>query len=334
MIFSSSYKMKQINKDIESSNFSPYYLLCGEEDYLKSQALSKLKTAILKDGLDMNYLYLEGKKFKEEDFLSFGQTMPFLAEYRLAVLKDTNFFKESCESFIDALNAISPTTIVIFVESACDKRNRLYKLVKEKGYVSELNTLDEKSLLIWLKKRFMEEGKKISDRDISYFLECIGKDMNQLKNEAEKLCCYVGEKDLITRQDMDEIMVFQVEGKVFDMLSAIGNRNRQKAMELYHDLLAVKEPPMKILFLLVRQFNLMLQTKSARQAGLSNSEIAQKVGIPPFAVGKTLEQAKQFEIEKLHAILEECAEMDLKIKQGMIKDQMALEVLIVSFLND
>ena len=325
--------MERINKDIASGQFSPYYLLWGEEDYLKSQALSKLQKAILKDGSDMNYLYFEGKKFKEEEFLSFGQTLPFFADYRLVVLKDTNFFKESCESFMEALDAISPTTIVIFVESVCDKRNRLYKLVKEKGYVSEMNSLDEKSLLIWLKKRFLEEGKKISDRNIAYFLECIGKDMNLLKNEMEKLCCYVGEKDEITRQDMDEIMVPQVEGKVFEMLSAIGTKNRQRVMELYHDLLETKEPIMKLFVLLVRQVNLLVQTKSAGGAGLSKGEIAQKVGIPPFAVGKTLEQAKQFDSQTLHEILEECAEMEQNIKQGRIKDQMALEVLLVSFLN-
>ena len=323
--------MEKINKDIASYTFSPYYLLCGDEDYLKSQALSKLQKAILKDGMDMNYTCFEGKKFKEEEFISFGQTLPFFAEYRLAVLKDTNFFKESCDSFIEALNSIASSTIVIFVESACDKRNRLYKLIKEKGYVSELNALDEKSLLIWLKKKFIEEQKRISDADIAYFLECIGKDMNLLKNEVEKLCCYVADKEEITRKDMDEVMVLQVEGKVFDMLSAIGNRNKQKALELYHDLLAVKEPAMKIFFLLVRQFNIILQTKSAKEKGLSNSEIAQKVGIPPFAVGKTLEQTKQFKIAELGAILEECAEMERKIKLGIIKDQMALELLIISF---
>ena len=323
--------MERINKDIASATFSPYYLLCGDEDYLKSQALSKLQKAILKDGLDMNYTCFEGKKFKEEEFISFGQTLPFFAEYRMVVLKDTNFFKENCDGFIEALNSIASTTIVIFVESVHDKRNRLYKLVKEKGYISELNALDEKSLLIWLKKKFIEEKKKISDADIAYFLECVGKDMNLLKNEVEKLCCYLADKEVVTRRDMDEVMILQIEGKVFDMLSAIGNRNKQRALELYHDLLAVKEPAMKIFSLLVRQFNIILQTKSAKENGLSNSEIAQKVGIPLFAVGKTIEQTKQFEKAELGSILEECAEMERKIKLGIIKDQIALELLIVSF---
>ena len=324
-------RMEQINKDIKNSTFSPYYLLCGDEDYLKSQALDKLKKAILKDGMDMNYTCYEGKKFKEEEFIAFGQTLPFFAEYRLVVLQDTGFFKESCESFLEALERIAPSTIVIFVESACDKRNRLYKLVKDKGYVSELNEMDEKSLLIWLKKMFLEEKKVIQDADIAYFLQCIGKDMNLLKNEVEKLCCYCANQEKITRAMMDEILIFKVEGKVFDMLSAIGNRNKEIALNHYHDLLAVKEPVMRIFFLLVRQFNIILQVKSAKENGLSNSEIAQKAGIPPFAVGKTFDQTKQFTFAELHEILEECAEVERKIKLGMIKDQIALELMIVSF---
>lgn len=323
--------MERINKDIASSTFSPYYLLCGDEDYLKSQALSKLQKAILKDGLDMNYTCFEGKKFKIEEFISFGQTLPFFAEYRLVVLKDTGFFKESCDSFVEALNSIAASTIVIFVETDLDKRNRLYKLVKEKGYVSELNALDEKSLLIWLKKKFIEEKKKVSDADITYFLQCIGKDMNLLKNEMEKLFCYLAEKEEVTRKDMDEVMVLQIEGKMFDMLTAIGKRDKQKALELYHDLLAVKEPIMKLFAMLVRQFNIILQVKSAKENGLSDGEIAKKAGIQPFVVGKTMEQAKQFEKQELYDVLEECAQMDKKIKSGIIKDQIALELLIVSF---
>ena len=324
-------KMEQINKDIEAGTFSPYYLLCGDEDYLKSQALSKLQKAILKDGIDMNYTCFEGKKFKLEEFISFGQTLPFFAEYRLVVLKDTGFFSENCDSFIEALNSIAPTTIVIFVESDNDKRNRLYKLVNAKGYVSELKTPDEKQLLTWLKSKFIEEKKRISDADIMYFLECVGKDMNLLKNEMEKLCCYLADKEVITRKDMDEVMIFQVEGKMFDMLTAIGKRNKHKALELYHDLIAVKEPVKKLFIMLERQFNLILEIKSAKEKGVSNDEIAKKAGIRPFLVGKTMEQAKQFEKAELIAILEECAEMDKKIKSGMIKDQIALELLIVSF---
>ena len=323
--------MERINKDIETSAFSPYYLLYGDEDYLKLQALSKLQKAILKDDSDMNYTCFEGKKFKEEEFISFGQTLPFFAEYRLAVLKDTGFFEKSCDSFIKALDSIASSTIVIFVESGCDKRNRLYKLVNEKGYVSELNVLDEKSLLIWLKKKFIEEQKRISDADIVYFLECIGKDMNLLKNEAEKLCCYVADKEGITRKDINEIIVPQIEGKVYDMLNAIGNQNKQRALDLYHDLLAVKEPVMKILFKLTKQFDIILQTKSAKARGASDNEIAQKLKIPLFAVRKNMEQAKKFEMAELSAILEECAEIERKIKSGMIKDQIGLELLIISF---
>ena len=155
--------------------------------------------------------------------------------------------------------------------------------------------------------------------------------MNLLKNEMEKLCCYLADKEVITRKDMDEVMIFQVEGKMFDMLTAIGKRNKHKALELYHDLIAVKEPVMKLFIMLERQFNLILEIKSAKEKGVSNDEIAKKAGIRPFLVGKTMEQAKQFEKAELIAILEECAEMDKKIKSGMIKDQIALELLIVSF---
>ena len=85
--------MERINKDIEAGTFSPYYLLCGDEDYLKSQALWKLQKAILKDGIDMNYTCFEGKKFKLEEFISFGQTLPFFRRISSCGFKRYRFFQ-------------------------------------------------------------------------------------------------------------------------------------------------------------------------------------------------------------------------------------------------
>ena len=42
--------------------------------------------------------------------------------------------------------------------------------------------------------------------------------------------------------------------KILDV-NAIAEHNQKKALDLYYDLLALKEPPMRIMFLIAKQFN-------------------------------------------------------------------------------
>ncbi len=114
------------------------------------------------------------------------------------------------------------------------------------------------------------------------------------------------------------------------MLEEVSFGRLKKAMALYEDLLALKEPPMRILFLLTRQFHQLLLIKELHSMGADKNEIASKGKIPLFAVGKYLAQARRFSRGQLEEAVELALEMDQAIKQGKLKDQLAVELLIVS----
>ena len=81
---------------------------------------------------------------------------------------------------------------------------------------------------------------------------------------------------MITDEDVEIICTTQVTNKIFDMITAIAGRQTRKAMDLYEDLLTLKEPPMRILFLIARQFNQILQVKELMGKGLEKGAIASK----------------------------------------------------------
>ena len=68
---------------------------------------------------------------------------------------------------------------------------------------------------------------------------------------------------------------------------------QQQALKLYYDLLALKEPPMRILFLIGRQFNLLLQVKELKAKGCDNRKIGEKTGLHSFIAGKYVSQRPQ-----------------------------------------
>ena len=173
-----------------------------------------------------------------------------------------------------------------------------------------------------------KDGKKITKQVMEYFLERTGDDMENIRTELEKLICYTMGRDVITKEDVDAIGTVHVTNRIFEMVSAIVAGNTKKAMDLYEDLLTLKEPPMRILFMIARQFNQLLQVKELLAAGLGKGDIASKVKVPPFAAGKLITQAKAFTREQILSYVERCVESEEAVKTGRMADRMAVELLI------
>jgi DNA polymerase-3 subunit delta len=163
---------------------------------------------------------------------------------------------------------------------------------------------------------------------MEYFLERTGDDMENIKTELEKLVCYTMGRDVITKEDVEAVGTVHVTNRIFDMVSAIVAGNKKKAMDLYEDLLTLKEPPMRIMFLIARQFNQLLQVKELASKGNDRGAVASKLKIPPFVAGKLLAQAKGFTREQILSYVEFCVEAEEAVKTGKLSDRLAVELLI------
>lgn len=322
--------MKVIREHIKTGNFKQLYLLYGSEEYLKKLYLDKLKNAILKDGDEMNYSYFEGKDAEPLKISDAAQTLPFFSDKRLIVIRDSSLFKSSSE-LSDLLEKIPESTIIIFVETEIDKRNKLFKLVRDRGVVSEMNGLDEQNLKLFAASLFSQEGKKITEASVLYLLDKTGADMVNISNEVEKVISYTIGREVILPEDIDAVVTNQITGKIFQMIDAIGSRQESKALSLYYDLLSVREKPMSILYLLTRHFNILLQVKDLQANGFSSPSISEKVGIPPFSVNKYLSQSRNFPTRRLKDALEFGADIEEQVKTGRMIEKIGVEMFIVTF---
>lgn len=323
--------MKNLNEDLKSGQLKSAYLLFGEEDYLKRLYRDRLVKAMVAEGDTMNYAYFEGKGIEVRALVDLAETMPFFAERRVIVLENSGLFKSGGADLAEYLGEMPDTAAFIFVENEVDKRGKLYKAVQKKGRAVELSAQDEGTLKRWIAGKVREEGKKISEQTILYFLNKVGTDMENITKELEKLFCYALEREEIVREDVDAICVMQISNHIFDMVNAVAEKNKRRALELYYELLALKEPPMRILFLMTRQYRILYQVGQLNKKGYARKEIAAKAGVPPFAVGKYLEQAKLVKGAKVLEILEDAADLEERVKTGRLTDTLAVELFIVKY---
>ncbi len=323
--------MQRIAEDIKTGQLKQIYLLYGEEAYLIRQYRDKLKRALLGDGSDMNVNRFEGKGVPVPQIIDMAETLPFFADRRVIILEYTELFKSGGEKLSEYLKKPAESSSFILVEREVDKRSGLYKTVKKLGYAAEFGRQDAKTLQKWVCGILKKEKKQISQETLQLFLEGTGDDMENIRKELEKLLCYTLDREVITSKDVEEICVPQIQNHIFDMITAIANGSGEQALKLYYDLLSLREPPMRILALISRQFNLLLQVKELAQKGYPQAMIGEKVGLHGFIAGKYMKQASGFKVPFLKQALEDCAQTEYAFKSGKLGERMSVELLIVKY---
>ena len=323
-------KQKQLNDDIATGNFKPCYLIYGEEAYLRLQNRDKLLKALGCNESSMNFNRYEGDGVAPGQIIDMAQTMPFLSDKRIILVENSGFFKSGCPELASYLKDPSDTTLFIFVEKEVDKRKDIYKAASAAGFEIECDIQSDDTLMKWIRSKVASEGKSISPRAQAVFIDRVGTDMSNISTEIEKLVCYCIDRPEITEEDIESVCANYLTSRIFAMTDAISAKDQKRAIELYYDLLALKEPPAKILALITRQFNIMLQVKEMTDNRRDKGQIASALKIAPFLVGKYQSWARTYTFKQLRDALELCASNDEAVKSGKLDYVISVEMVIIA----
>lgn len=328
--------MKQLKEQIKSGNFQTCYLFYGNENYLKKYYMEQMKQAIIPVGMEMmNLDVLEGKQVSSGQIIDAAETLPFMTDKRLIVIKESELFqsgrKDETEKTAAFLSKLPETTCLIFIESQIDKRNKLYKQMDKFGRIVEFATPKESELAVWLQKGFKKYHKQISPKTAAYMIRTVGSTMEALVEELQKLIAYKNHETEITEDDIDAICTKSLETKIFDLVAAIGNKNSSKSLEIYGNLMLLKESPIMVLTMITRQFRLILESKILRGMGVDTEGIAKRMGQRSFVIRECLKQGGNFSESLLKQAMKECLETDIAIKTGKMDGTLAVEILIIKY---
>lgn len=321
--------MQKLNQDLKEKKLEQVYLLYGNEPFLLSSYKKRLKAAITGED-EMNCSFYEGKGIDLSEVRSMAETMPFFADRRLIILENSGLMKNASEGWIEFLEQLPEFTSVIFVESEVDKRSKMYKRVRDLGYAAELNHQKEPELKRWVLGLAGREGMKMTAKALDLFLMKTGDSMEIIRTELDKLISYCQGKEGITDEAVEAVCTEQTVNRIFEMIEAVAAGNEAKALNLYYDLLALKEPSMRILFLIARQFNQLMIVKEMASAGENKDSIASSLKLRPFIAGKLMNQAKAFTREQLRKYVELCVTSEEAVKKGNLNEKLAVELLIVT----
>ncbi len=324
--------MKELKNHIKLRQFKPIYLLFGEESFLIKKYSNELEKIIEPEAQIMNFDRFRDKESSVESICDAASTLPFMSEKRLVFVESSGLFapgrKDDSERICDFLDELPDSTHMVFVETNVDKRSRLYKKVGKLGHCAEFKTQSEKDLAVWVEQIFKKQGKVISKPDATLLIRTVSPDMDTIFKECEKITAYLGQRDRVRSEDIEQICIKSLEAQIFQMLDAFGHKNAGTALDIYSRLIRLKESPIMIISMIARQLRLIIQSKLLLNKGLDSASIAQRLAQRPFVISECIRQGKNFSPETLQRALKSCLETDVNIKTGKISDVLAVELLI------
>ncbi len=316
---------------------STIFLLHGDDTFSSSQKLRSWR-----EGFEKKYNsepeIFEGKKLKINEFETNIEAMPFLSEKRLIIIR--NFLAErptdDLKRITETLKRVPDTSILIFHENKkADKRTTLYKKLVQLGTVEEYSEKTTLEAARWAADRAAKKGLTLPYPQASYFAEHCGSNLWQLENELEKLALHGGP---ITNEVIEKLTTPSLTASVFKLTDSIAQKNTKVALNTLKTLQDSGEDMIKVFFMIVRHFRILIQTHDLIHNNESPGSIAKKLKQAPFVVSKGLQQSKNFTHQSLRKIYANLLEIDTGFKTGKIRIQaadnraynLAIEKLIIN----
>ena len=303
------------------------YLLYGTKNFEIEEKIKKIS----KDIDDMNI----SKYDLNNDMLSLvledAKTMSLFGDKKLVIADNANMFTGSTskdsELIEEYLNHINENTIFILIvhSDKLDTRKKITKLIQKVGKVQEFNDeLDTTSLVRRLFKDY-----NIDYKTVHLFIDRVGNNPLIIQNEINKIKIYKGNDKNITEEDILNLTTKLIEIDIFKLIDYIVKKNKEKALELYYEMLKMNEEPIKIVVILANQFRIMYQSKELLKKGYSEKDIASTLKIHPYRVKLAIQNGRNYSSDTLLQNLNALADIDIGIKTGTISKDLALELFIL-----
>ncbi|MBU5225482.1 DNA polymerase III subunit delta [Clostridium senegalense] len=333
----------QFETNIKKGVLKNLYVFCGSDENLIKQSIEKIsKSLVGEDFKEFNFIRLDGRKVDNDIIVNACETMPFMGEQKVVEVFRANFLDDAKsvddEKTIDFnkllkyTQSLPPyTTLIMYYifKSDRDKPSSKVKKLEKNGVLIKVDKVKGNNLYFKAKEVFESKGKKIDKSELSFFCSLVEGNMNIINNEVEKLCCYCEGRN-ITKEDILLLMSQKNENDIFNLVDYISQKNIKKSIDVLNELIYKGQEVTSILYMIQRQFRLLLSVRVSSEKGESIENISRKFRLHPYIAEKMIGQSKKFTLEKLKKNLELALEVEGNIKSLTTNNRIQLEFFIIN----
>lgn len=325
-------KQSELYNKLRRKEISPVYIFAGEETLQQQEAYQALFKTINTDSLNSRIFY--GNDASVDEIILDMQTLPFLSDKRLLLLKDAQkLHAGELNKLAEFLkNPVDSSCLVIFWQArlrAENKKSAIFKAVDKSGVIVDFRTLYERELPAWIQQRVLKHNKRINYEAIQYLIEESGSSLLDLDNEIEKLVLFTGKNREIKLEDVEILSGHTSQTNLNQLQEAIEAKNLKASLKITESLLSEGEVPLRILATIYRALRRLLLAKSLiEEENHSNQQVMGELRMHPYFARNFFLRLSGFKKDELSTNLTLVLNADRQIKSTSKPHSMIFEELL------
>jgi DNA polymerase-3 subunit delta len=321
-----------LERQIAAQKISFAYFFPGEEEYLKDQAIRKIAVAYL--GETQVNQGLESISATEQDGINIvqrTQSLGMFSEMRVIAVKE-----------IEALSVKSRKLILEYLDSPCqdvclilcsvnlDKKTAFYKGLAENIPTLIFNPLKESETVRWVGAKASAKGLKMLPQVAQLLVDISGNNLGILDKEIEKLEIYLIGKDKIdiTEKDIKSLAGSSFEVESYELSNAICNKEREKSLKLYQQLLESGEDPVRLVSAIYYQMEKLWKVALLSAQGVSARQIGYNIQSHEYYVNQMIPVARKRDLRQYLSAMNNIYRVEFGLKSGMGDPRSLVQALI------
>ncbi|MDY6862405.1 MAG: DNA polymerase III subunit delta [Thermodesulfobacteriota bacterium] len=331
-------KLIKLQNDLTKGHVMPIYFLCGEDTYLLGEAARFFKT--MQNGFkDLNFSEFYAKETEPEKIIQSARTLPFMARYRLVVVKQAEKYGTSdWKSFNPYFKSPSSTTYLVFIIETVNLKKNYPGSLKNFGELIQFYSPKANDLRLWIKFFANKYKKNITSRAIEILRELLVNKLAIIDQELNKLSLFIGDKKNIDSDDILNITIPTRIESVFALINKISAKNEKESLFILKRLISKGEPPLIILSLIIRQYRLLTMIKGKSIEGLPPNKIKAELieldlKIPDYFFNDLYQKSQKVSFEELFRAYNLIVNTDQELKKSRINKEILLENLVFHLCN-
>lgn len=299
-----------LSQQLKKASPAPVYLVLGTQQALIEQALDLFINLIPKEERVMNVGRYDMEETPVATALDDAMAAPFFGQRRLVVVNKPYFLTgekkkgkvtHDLDSLKEYLTHPEPTTVLVFLApyEKLDGRKAVVKQLKKVAVTVSAAPLDERAARQQIIDQLTADGFSADQAALDELVRRTNADYGLMQANLEKLKILAYQDKKITAQMVAALVPQSLDENVFDLVNAVLKHDQVAALDLYQQLLAGQQQPLRINAALVSQFRLLLQLKVLGKRGLSQGSMASQLKVHPYRVKLGLRTASHFSLTSL-----------------------------------
>ncbi len=299
------------------------YLLLGDDEERKARGVERLRANRPVEPYDAS-------ETGPEPVVSACNSYSLFGEGPFVLVKNLDAWNAAQKAVIvDYLENPAPGADLVLLGNKLGAREKLLAAAKSSGEVHNFEQPTGKALVGWVVGHAKKLGLDLPEDVARALIERCSGDKSRLIHETEKLALYVGE-GRATREDVEALCPPDVQSNIFAFVDSLAAGDRGKALKLLEDLISTGEPPLRVTYMVRRQFGLVARARALFERGASQREVASELKIPPFVARKLQEQASGLGDEDLERALALVLDLERGLKGGNdLGDELQVELAVL-----